>query len=232
MVSSFSLLGHFWPHGLSTHRLPRTLTSCDGFADTWGQQETRRSPSVSVRDPFLSQLRILGKQLPSHQTEFERRKLGIWDWDFLCALGWNLSLKSQECCCEFSEGGSPSRGTWRALPLSGASSTAVLADKYPQHWTESRNSKPPLYQLECCKILFQFLLNFLAITWTSQTSTSLILSDRRLLFIRDNFLCMSSDASTVHSPAWGHFHRKRGLHMQMTIQCITYVPGVTSVTTI
>lgn len=180
--------------------------------------------------PF--QLRILGKQLPSHQTEFERRKLGIWDWDFLCALGWNLSLKSQECCCEFSEGGSPSRGTWRALPLSGASSTAVLADKYPQHWTESRNSKPSLYQLECCKILFQFLLNFLAITWTSQTSTSLILSDRRLLFIRDNFLCMSSDASTVHSPAWGHFHRKRGLHMQMTIQCITYVPGVTSVTTI
>lgn len=122
-------------------------------------------------------------------------------------------------------------GTPGALCLSGASS-AVLADKCPQHCTESCNSKPPLYQLECCEILFQFLLNFLAITWTSQTSISLILSDRRLLFIRDDFLYMSSDASTVHSPAWGYFHRKRGLHMQMTIQCITYVPCVTSVTSI
>lgn len=126
-----------------------------------GAHMRRAGHPVSVRDPFISQLLLLGKQLPSHQTEFERRKLRMWDWDLLCALGWNLSLKSQECCCEFSEGGSPSRDTCRALPLSGASSTAVLADKCPQHWTESWNSKPPLYQLECCKILFQFLLNFL-----------------------------------------------------------------------
>lgn len=157
---------------------------------------------------FLPNLLLKANREPTLPERGLGDKPGNIGLGSFCTLGWNclanssgvllwveLGWLSEQRCLVFS---AFLRG--RPPPW-----IAVLANKYLQLGTESCNSEPfsaPDVNIVKCYCNFLWL-NFLA-SLESLKSIELILSKVRLLFIRDDFLCMSFVPSVVNWLAWAY----------------------------